>query len=84
MNPAPEPTDRPLWSLSLHKGEQSAAAHVRVVPGTGLELRFTWNGELAHSQVYRNAGDLARVAQAKGEDLAARGCLEETKEARHV
>jgi hypothetical protein len=65
--------DRLLWSLA--KGAQSASAHVRVIPGVGLELRFSWNGELAHSQVYRNADDLAGVAQAKREDLKARGWM---------
>jgi hypothetical protein len=39
----------------------------------GLELRFKWNGDLAYSQVYHDAGELVRVAQAKREGLEARG-----------
>jgi hypothetical protein len=38
-----------------------------------VELRFTWNGELAHSQVYRDIEELLRVSISKREELLARG-----------
>jgi hypothetical protein len=56
-------SDRHLWSLG--RGPQCAEAVVRTILGVGLELRSNWNGELAHSQVYRNAG--AQSLEAKCE-----------------
>jgi hypothetical protein len=63
--------DKTLWSLS--KGEQVAAAELRQVEGVGLELRFVWNGELVHGQIYRDVQELLSVAHAKRDELQARG-----------
>jgi hypothetical protein len=60
-----------LWSLS--KDTQSAGAVLRRIEGIGLELRFIWNGELAHSQVYRDVQDLLRASNTKREELEGRG-----------
>lgn len=64
-------SDKTLWALS--KGTQAAAAVLRKVDGVGLELRFVWNGELAHSQIYRDVQELLAAAKAKREELEARG-----------
>jgi hypothetical protein len=58
---------------SLRRGHQTAEAVFVQVPEIGLGLRFIWNGELAHSQVYRDTSDLQRVTQEKRRELEARG-----------
>lgn len=63
--------EKVLWSLS--KGSQPAEATLRRIEGVGLELRFIWNGELAHSQIYKNVQDLLRVSSSKREELEGRG-----------
>jgi hypothetical protein len=60
-----------LWSL--HKNEQSAQAVLRRVEDVGLELRFIWNRDLAHSQVYQDVHELLRASNSKREELEARG-----------
>jgi hypothetical protein len=66
--------ERVLWALA--KGDQTAQAVMRRVPEVGLELCFLWNGDLAHSQIYRDGGELLRVAEAKREELQGRGWQE--------
>jgi hypothetical protein len=63
--------DKALWSLS--KGTQSASAVLRRVEGVGLELRFIWNGDLAHSQIYKDVQDLLTASNSKREELEGRG-----------
>jgi hypothetical protein len=63
--------EKVLWSLS--KGNQSAQAILRRIEGVGLELRFMWNGELAHSQVYKDVQDLLSASTSKREELEGRG-----------
>ena len=63
--------EKTLWSLS--KGSQSAQATSRRIEGVGLELRFMWNGELAHSQVYKDVQELMRASTSKREELEGRG-----------
>jgi hypothetical protein len=63
--------EKVLWSLT--KGTQSAGAVLRRIEGVGLELRFIWNGELAHSQVYRDVQDLLSASNSKRAELEGRG-----------
>ena len=63
--------EKALWSLS--KSTQSAEAVLRRIEGVGLELRFIWNGELAHSQVYKDVQDLLKASNSKREELEGRG-----------
>jgi hypothetical protein len=63
--------EKVLWALT--KGPQSAQTVLRRIPELGLELRFIWNGELAHSQVYIEVGELLRASNSKREELEARG-----------
>ncbi len=58
--------------VPLQKGAQTAFAELRQVEDVGLELRFIWNGELAHSHVYRDVQELMAVANAKREELEGR------------
>jgi hypothetical protein len=62
--------EKVLWSLS--KGTQSAGAVLRRIEGVGLELRFIWNGELAHSQIYKDVQDLLSASNSKREELEGR------------
>jgi hypothetical protein len=54
-------------------GSRSYRARLRRIEGVGLELRFIWNGELAHSQVYRDVQDLLSASNSKREELEGRG-----------
>ena len=61
----PPPVERLLWRLI--KGRRIAEAHVRDVPH-GAELRFTVNGALVWSKVFRGAQaerELQTMADAK-------------------
>ena len=42
---------------------------LRRIEGVGLELRFMWNGDLAHSRVYPEV----RASNSKREELEGRG-----------
>jgi hypothetical protein len=55
------------------KGTPSAGAVFRRLEGIGLELRFIWNGKLAHSQVYRDVQGLLNASTSKREELEGRG-----------
>ena len=46
---------------------------LRRINGVGLELRFIWNGELAHSQIYNDVQDLLSTSKSKREELEGRG-----------
>ena len=70
----PGPEDRILWCLL--KGEQRAEAVVRVIDGTGIDLRYLHNGELRASQLYRDDAQLQASAAAKRNDLLARGWVD--------
>ena len=56
----------PQWTLT--KGTHSATAHVKSIDGVGLELRFSIDGELRHSQIFRDWPALEKRA-----DFEARG-----------
>jgi hypothetical protein len=51
---------------------------LRRIEGVGLELRFMWNGDLAHSQVYKDVQDLLRASGSKRQELEGRGWLAST------
>ena len=61
----------PLWTLQ--KNRHTADARVRAIPGYGLELRFTINGELHYSQRFTVWAKLEQAAREKREDFEARG-----------
>jgi len=65
--------DCPTRRCGPSRRAQTASAALRRVEDVGLELRFIWNAELAHSQVYRDVQELLAVAKAKREELEARG-----------
>jgi len=46
---------------------------LRRIEGVGLELRFMWNGDLAHSQIYKDVQELLRASNSKREELEGRG-----------
>ena len=60
-----------LWTLSKDGNEATATA--RAIHAVGLELRFSWNGELRVSQVYRDLEPLKEHAEAKRLELLERG-----------
>lgn len=62
----------PLWTLSKD-GHHSAETRVRSIPGIGLELRFTVNGELYYSHRYTEWAELEAAAREKRSDFEARG-----------
>lgn len=62
---------RLLWSL--RKADQTAEAMVTTRAAATFEFRVRWNGKLISSQVYRNATELGSVAEAKRQELIARG-----------
>lgn len=64
---APEP----LWTL--RKDVHEASAHIRSIDGVGLELRFLIDGELRHSQIFRDWKLLEQAAAEKKTDFLARG-----------
>lgn len=51
----------PLWTVT--KDAHSATAEVRAVHGIGLELRFSIDGQLYHSQVFRDWPSLEAAAR---------------------
>ena len=51
----------PLWTLT--KNGHTAEAHVKAIDGVGLELRFMIDGELRHSQLFRDWQLLERAAK---------------------
>lgn len=51
----------PLWTLQ--KDSHSEEAHVRAIPGIGLELRFPIDDELYYSHRDTAWGELDRAAQ---------------------
>ncbi len=61
----------PLWTLT--KNGRTATAHVRAIPGIGRELRFLIDGELRHSQLYRDWQLLEQAAQTKRAEFKQRG-----------
>jgi hypothetical protein len=61
----------PLWKLQ--KSGHSGSAEVRAVHGIGLELRFSIDGTLYHSQMYRDWEQLEQSANEKRGDFEARG-----------
>jgi hypothetical protein len=61
----------PLWTLQ--KDGHSASAEVRAVHGIGLELRFSIDGMLYHSQVFRQWSSLEQAAREKKADFLDRG-----------
>jgi hypothetical protein len=63
--------DTVLWTLTKNGHRMEAVQ--RVVRDLGLELRFSIDGELYHSQIYRNGGDLLDAAKAKRVDAEAKG-----------
>ena len=62
-----------LWVL--RKEHHTAEAGVRSVPGVGLELRFTINGELRYSHRFTVWSELEWLAQEKRADFEARGWI---------
>jgi hypothetical protein len=61
----------PLWTL--RKDVHESSAHVRSIDGAGLELRFMIDGELRHSQLFRDWTLLQQAAREKRGDFEARG-----------
>ena len=64
---ADESNDRPLWTLQ--RGDQRAQAVAREVPGVGLELRITIDGEMRLTQVYGGGVRLGIAAAEKRQAL---------------
>ncbi len=64
----------PLWTL--RKDAHEAFAHVRSIDGIGLALRFMIDGELRHSQVFRDWRLLEQAACEKRAEFELRGWLE--------
>jgi hypothetical protein len=60
----------PLWTLQ--KDGHSAEARVRAIPGIGLELRFSIDGEL-YSHRFTAWEPLEQAAQEKKADFETRG-----------
>jgi hypothetical protein len=50
-----------LWTLSKNGNEATATA--RAIHAVGLELRFSWNGDLRASQVYRDLEPLKEQSE---------------------
>jgi hypothetical protein len=65
----------PLWTLQKHG--HSAEARVRSIPGIGLELRFSIDGELYYSHRFTVWDELEQAAREKRGDFEARGWLVE-------
>jgi hypothetical protein len=65
-----------LWAL--RKGDHEARAEIRILDGTGDELRDLWNGELMMSQLYR-IGEGAKLSyhNSLGRSSARGGASEE-------
>jgi hypothetical protein len=61
------------FKLRPHISHPAGGAALRRIEGVGLELRFMWNGERAHSQVYKDVQDLLKASNGKHEELEARG-----------
>ena len=61
----------PLWTLT--KGTHTATAHVKAIDGVGLELRFMIDGELRHSQIFREWQSLEQAAPEKRAEFEQRG-----------
>lgn len=61
----------PLWTLQ--KDGHSAEARVRSIPGIGLELRFTIDGELHYSHRFTVWAELEQAAKEKRGHFEARG-----------
>ena len=61
----------PLWTLT--KNGHTATAHVRAIDGVGLELRFVIDGELRHSQIFREWQSLEQAAPEKRAEFEQRG-----------
>jgi hypothetical protein len=49
-----------LWTL--RRNGRIAQADVREIEGVGIELRYTWDGELMFSRVFRDGADLLKEA----------------------
>lgn len=60
-----------LWTLQ--NSGHPAEARVRAIPGVGLELRFTIDGELRYSHRFTAWDSVERTAQEKRGDFEARG-----------
>jgi len=61
----------PLWTLT--KNGHTATAHVKAIDGVGLELRFMIDGELRHSQIFRDWPSLEQAAEEKRGDFEGEG-----------
>jgi hypothetical protein len=61
----------PLWVL--RKDGHSAEARVRAIPGIGLELRFSIDGELYYSHRFTAWEPLEQAAEEKKTDFLERG-----------
>lgn len=60
-------------AVGLKKGIHEASAHVRSIDGVGLELRFMIDGELRHSELFRDWRSLEQAAAEKKTDFLSRG-----------
>ena len=69
------PDLQPVWRLV--KSEQHAQAHARAVPGVGVELVITVDGERRSAQMYRGGLELGMAAAEKRQSLLDRGWAEE-------
>ena len=61
----------PLWTLT--KAGHRASAHVKAIDGIGLELRFSIDATLYHSQIFRDRQSLEQAAREKRGDFESRG-----------
>ena len=66
--------DSPLWTLQ--HGERRAQAIAREVPGVGIELVVTIDGELRWAKLYRSGIGLGMEAAAKRQALLDKGWVE--------
>jgi hypothetical protein len=59
--------------VELHKDGHATEARVRSIPGVGLELRFSINGELYYSHRYTVWTELETAAREKRGEFEERG-----------